>query len=249
MKIVAVVRVRMGSSRLPGKVLHPVLEKPLLGHLLDRLECCRRLDGIVIATSTRPENDPIEAFCRRRGVACFRGDEDDVLGRMAAAVAWAGAEVGVEVFGDCPLIDPAIVDDFVSFFLADGGWDFVGNDLVTTFPPGQEVEVFRAAALADAARRCGDPAIREHSTLFIRRHPDLYRVLNREAEGRLRRPDLELEVDDPEDLAVVEAVLARFEGRPDVGLAEIIGFLDAHPDIRDANTHVERRWKQFRHAR
>lgn len=247
MKIVAIVAVRMGSSRLPGKVMREVAGKPLLGHLLDRLERAERLDGIVVATSRRPENDVIASYCGTRGIACFRGEEDDVLGRMLGALQAQRATVGVEVFGDCPLIDPWIVDRFIDFFVqSDGTLDFVGNDLTTTWPPGMEVEVFSVAAFADADRRCTDPAIREHGTFFIRQNPDLYRLRNIEAPAEFRRPDLELEVDTAEDLAVIEQVLAHFASRREVSLSDLIAFMDAHPEIASANRDVPRRWKEFR---
>lgn len=245
--VVAVVPARMGSSRLPGKMLRILHGKPLLGHLLDRLAVCRRLDGVVVATSDGAADDAIADHCRQRGAACFRGSEGDVLGRLTGALAAHGAETGVLVFGDCPLIDPAVVDGMVDAYRDAGGrYDFVGNDLATTYPPGMEVEVFRAAALADADRRCADPSIREHGTLFIRRNPGLYRLRNVEAPPELRRPELEIEVDAEEDLAVVEAVLERFAARPAVGLAEIIAFLDARPELAAKNRDVSRRWKAFR---
>jgi spore coat polysaccharide biosynthesis protein SpsF (cytidylyltransferase family) len=187
MRVIASVAVRMGSSRLPGKAMREVSGTPLLGHLLDRLAFARRLDGVVVATSRRAENDVIAEYCRVRGTACFRGDEDDVLGRILGALSAENATIGVEVFGDGPLIDPAIVDRFVDLFVrSDGQLDFVGNDLTTTWPPGMEVEVFSVAALADAAGRCGDPAVREHGTLFVRQNPDLYRLRNIEAPPEFR---------------------------------------------------------------
>lgn len=246
MRVVGIVAVRMGSTRLPGKALREIAGKPLLGHLLDRLELAERLDEIVVATSTRAENDAIEAYCRRRGATCFRGDEDDVLGRMLGALQAQSATVGVEVFGDCPLIDPAIVDRFVDLFVdSEGALDFLGNDLTTTWPPGMEVEVFSVAALADSARRC-DSASREHGTLFIRQHPELYRLRNVEAPAEFRRPDLELEVDTLEDLSVIEPVLRHFGDRPNVGLTELIAFMGERPEIASANRDVPRRWKKFR---
>lgn len=245
--VIAVVPVRMGSSRLPGKTLRPLAGKPLLGHLLDRLGRCTRLDGIVVATSANPENDLIEAYCASRGTPCFRGAEDDVLGRLLGALQSQGADTGVLAFGDCPLLDPAIVDTVVGEMLdGDGAYDFVGNDLATTYPPGMEVEAFRVAALADAAARCDDPAIREHGTLFIRRNPDLYRLLNLEAPSQWRRPELEIEVDAPEDIPVIEAVLEHFGSDAVPGLTEIIAFLDARPDLAAVNQAVARRWKAYR---
>ena len=246
MTTIAVIPVRMGSSRLPGKTLLEVGGKPLLGHLLDRLARCHRLDGMVVATSVNAENDAIAAYCAQRGTPCFRGAEDDVLGRLLSALTAQGAETGVLAFGDCPLIDPALVDRMVSIYGA-GEWDFVGNDLKTSFPPGQEVEVFRVAALVDSATRCADPAIREHSTLFIRQNPALYRLLNVEAEGAELRPELEMEVDTAEDMAVMEAILSHFGGRDDFAMAEIIAFLDSHPNLKALNAAVPRRWKMYRH--
>lgn len=247
MTVIATVQVRMGSSRLPGKALRTMGDRPMLAVLLDRLALCKQLDGVVVATSERPENDAIEAFCRARGTSCFRGDEDDVLGRMMGALRNCDATVGVEIFGDCPLIDPAIVDMMIArFHAADPACDFIGNDLQTTYPPGMEVEVFTVAALADSAIRCTDPAIREHGTLFIRQHPDLYRLLSVEATGNQRRPELELEVDTIEDFTVLEQILLHFQGRPDFSLDDIIAFADAHPELMERNAAVPRRWKQFR---
>jgi spore coat polysaccharide biosynthesis protein SpsF (cytidylyltransferase family) len=247
MSIVAVIAARMGSSRLPGKALRLLAGKPLLGHLLDRVMLARRLDGIVVATSTRPENDAIAAYCASRAVACFRGDEDDVLGRMLQALRAQAATVGVQVFGDGPLIDPAIIDQVVCVYQeADGAIDFVGNDLATTWPPGMEAEAFSVAALVDSDRRCSDAALRAHGTLFLRRNPALYRLRNVEAPPELRRPELELEVDTAEDLPVIEAALTHFAGRPRFGLADLIAFLDSRPEIAALNRHVPRRWKALR---
>lgn len=245
--IFATVQVRMGSSRLPGKAMREVLGVPLLGHLLNRLKYSRRLTGVVVATSINPENDVIEIYCRRHEVACFRGSEDDVLGRMVGALTMVDANIGVEVFGDCPLIDFRIVDSMVDIYLgSEGKLDWVGNDIKTTYPPGMEVEVFTASALADAAGRILDPVIREHGTLYIRQNPNLYSILNIEAPDASRRPDLSLEVDTDVDLDIIANVLEHFKGMPDFSLGDIIKFLDSNPQLADKNRNVERRWKQYR---
>ena len=247
MKTVCVVLVRMGSSRLPGKALRDICGRPLLGHLLDRLALCRTLDDVIVATSTNAENDAIADYCAGRGTVVFRGSEDDVLGRLLAALQSHGATTGVLAFGDQPVLDPAVIDQLVSVFRQAGGqYDFVGNDLVTTYPPGMDAEVFSVAALADANTRTTDPAIREHATLYIRKNPDRYRLLNVEAPPALRRPELEIEVDSPEDLAVAEAIAAHFGARRDFSTGEIIAFLESAPEIAGANAHVERRWKAYR---
>jgi spore coat polysaccharide biosynthesis protein SpsF len=244
-KIIAAAVVRMGSSRLPGKTLMNIAGKPLLGHLLDRLKQCETLDGIVVATTIKEADDAIADYCQVHNMPCFRGSEDDVLERMVGAYQMLGAEIGVEAFGDGPLIDPAVVDRIVNAYLdADGAYHLVGNDMKTTYPPGMDVEAFDIDALEDADRRATDPAIREHGTGYIRQNPDIYRLLNLEASGAERRPDLTIEVDTAEDVEIVSAVIEHFHPRNDYSLAEIISFLDANPDIATLNQNVHRRWKE-----
>ncbi|PCI40927.1 MAG: hypothetical protein COB46_05515 [Rhodospirillaceae bacterium] len=245
-RVIAVVPVRMGSSRLPGKTLMPIAGKPMLGHLLDRLKLAEGIDAIVVATPDSPDNDVVEAYTKSQNVSCFRGDEDDVLSRLLGALESEKADVGVVAFGDAPLVDPKIIDEIIGRFLKDGGYDFLGNDLTTTYPPGMEVEVFKLSALQDSDTRTQDPRIREHGTLFIRQHPDLYTVQNVEAPALLNRPELEIEVDTNEDMDVITAIVEHFSGRMDYSLAEIISFLDASPDLVEKNTHIERRWREFR---
>ena len=225
----------------------PLGNRPLLGFLIERLRLCRTIDEVVVATSIENENDVIEEFCAHEGIACFRGSEEDVLKRTLDALESVSATIGVEVFGDCPLIDPLIVDDIVTKFLDHARYDFIGNDLKTTYPPGMEVEVFSVAALQDSDDRvaASDP-IREHGTLFIRQNPQLYKVINLEAEGKRRRPEVELEVDSREDLDVVTAIIQHFDPRIDFSLDEVLRFLDDNPEIVEINRSVHRRWKEFR---
>tara|TARA_Y100001960_G_C14779087_1_gene885322 strand:- start:4845 stop:5564 length:720 start_codon:yes stop_codon:yes gene_type:complete len=237
----------MGSTRLPGKVMMPLGNRPLLGFLIERLRLCQTIDEVVVATSIENENDVIEEFCANEGIECFRGSEEDVLKRTLGALESVSATIGVEVFGDCPLIDPLIVDELVTRFCDYAKYDFIGNDLRTTYPPGMEVEVFSLQALQDSDCRVpvSDP-IREHGTLFIRQNPQLYKVVNREAEGKYRRPEVELEVDSREDLDVVTAIIQHFDPRIDFSLDEILRFLDDNPEIVEINRSVHRRWKEFR---
>ena len=225
----------------------PLGNRPLLGFLIERLRLCWTIDEVVVATSIENENDVIEEFCANEGIACFRGSEEDVLKRTLGALESVSATIGVEVFGDCPLIDPLIVDDIVTKFLDHARYDFIGNDLKTTYPPGMEVEVFSVAALQDSDYRvaASDP-IREHGTLFIRQNPQLYKVINLEAEGKRRRPEVELEVDSREDLDVVTAIIQHFDPRIDFSLDEVLRFLDDNPEIVEINRSVHRRWKEFR---
>ena len=236
----------MGSERLPGKVMAEILDQPLLGHLFDRIHRCTVLDDVVVATSVGRENDIIEAYCNEREVAVFRGSEDDVLDRSLQALVWRTAEAGVLIFGDGPLIDPRIIDEAVTFFHVHDEYDFVSNDLSTSWPPGMEVEVFKISALADSSSRCADLATREHATLYMRQHPEIYRLHNIVAPPTLCRPDLSFEVDVAEDLEIVEAVLTGFVDCADLTLAELIRFMDDHPELSAKTRNVERRWQEYR---
>jgi len=245
-KTVAVIPARMGSSRLPGKVMIPVLGKPLLGVMLDRIQRCSLLDEVVVATSTGVDNDAIETYCNQRNVLVFRGSENDVLDRLTQALIWREAQTGVLLFGDCPLIDPTIITRVVTYFNAHPEYDFVSNDLVTSWPPGMEVEVFRVSTLIDSRKRCTDMSLREHSTLHIRLHSDVYCLYNLEAPANLRRPGLSLEVDVDKDLIVIESLLKAFGGHSDFTLEDMISYVDENPSVEKVNHGVERRWKQYR---
>ena len=246
MRTVAVIPARMGSGRLPGKVMTRLNGKPLLGYLLDRVENCNKIDSIVVAIPETIENDCIQDYCLNRSVQVFRGSEDDVLDRVFQSLLWARAELGTLIFSDGPLIDPQVIDGAVDVFNSMGEYDWVGNDLITTWPSGMETEVFRVTALADAALRCSDVEIREHSTLYIRKNPEKYKLYNLEAPKPYDRPDLSFEVDVYEDLYVVSALINQFSNYPTIRLEDLIQFMDDHPELKELTSKVERRWKKFR---
>ena len=245
MTVVCVTAVRMASSRLPGKTLVEVDDRPLLGHLIDRINASKCLDQLVIATTVLPEDEPIEKYCKEHDVPCYRGSPNDVLERITCAYLSHGADVGVVVYGDGPMIDPMIIDQAVELYLTSGSFDFVGNDLLTTYPPGMEVEVVNIAALCRSESMCTDANVREHGTLFLRQHSDLFRIHNFEAEGVLRRPDLSLEVDTPEDLEVFDQVAKHLKTISSFALDKIIKFVDVK-NLKELNQHIPRRWKQYR---
>lgn len=168
MKVVVVVQARMGSQRLPGKVLLLAAGKPLLGHQIDRLRQLRHADEIVVATSSKPEDDAIAAFCAAQNINVVRGSSDNVLSRYALAAELSGADVVVRLTGDCPLIDPAIVDNAIHTYLANPKLQYVSNTIDRTYPRGMDVEVFARARLDDAQGRAVRRYDREHVTPFIK---------------------------------------------------------------------------------
>ena len=248
-KTVASIQVRMGSTRLPGKVMKDLVGKPVLGRLVDRVNSAKLLDEIVVATSTNPLDDIIYDYCKKNSISVFRGSEDDVLKRIIGVMDYYNADQGVTLFGDCPCIDPEIIDEMVNTFLSHNGkYDFVGNDLATTYPPGLEVEVYKIEALKDAHKRSLDSKVKEHGTLYIRQHPEIYKLLNIRAPNNLFYPEMEIELDTAEDFLVIEAIYKHFinVGRLSFSSREIIDFLLKNKELQASNSHVERLWKEYR---
>ena len=243
----AMVNVRLGSSRLPGKVLKSLWNgKAALQILIDRLSSANEVDEIIINTTTNPLDDKLIEFCESRGLRYNRGSEDDVLGRMCDCVRRYNMKNFIEVFGDCPLIDPKVVDNIVKLFI-NSKHDFIGNDLKTTFPPGFEVEVVKSSALLSSESLCFDTAIREHGTLFIRQNPGLYSVFNVEYTKNINHlPHLTL--DTLEDFNIINHLhkaLSKIHGEL-FDLEDLLTFVSSNPEVIASNKHIERRWKQYR---
>ena len=241
MKTVATIEARMTSTRLPGKVLASAEGLPMLALMVERLRHVAALDAIVIATTVNAADNAVAALARELGVGCWRGSEDDVMARVLDAATDAQADTIVELTGDCPLIDPRIVADVIAAYRS-AKVDYAANILTRSYPIGMDTQVFARSVLADAAARTSDPADREHVSLYIYRHPERYRLLDLPAPPELTRPELRLTLDTPEDLEVIRAVFAALRPhRTDFSLAEMLAFLDAHPEIAARNAAVVHR--------
>lgn len=237
-RIVASIEARMGSSRLPGKVLMDIHGKPALARLVDRLRACVTLSDIVVATSTDARDDAIADWARTYGVAVFRGSEDDVLDRVAKAQAFMGSDIAVEITGDCPLIDPEIIDLGIETFLANS-CDIVSNCRIESYPAGTDVQVFRRDALEKVAATISDPAVREHVSLYFYETPALYRCIHVLAPASLRWPGLRCQLDYAEDLDFIRAVYAELMPThgPLFGLPVLIDLLKRKPELAEINIH------------
>lgn len=240
-RVVASIEARMGSSRLPGKVLMDIHGQPALWRLVDRLRQCAFVDDVVVATSISPLDDVLADWCSERGIACFRGSEEDVLNRVVEAHKFMRSDIVVEITGDCPLTDPAIVDLGVETFLAHDV-DVVTNcGLKLTWPMGQYVQVFPLALLDEVDKTVDDAAVHEHVSLYFYERPERYRVIDLLAPSRWREPDWRMQLDYAEDLAFQNAVYAALEPQfgPYFGVEETVAFLRAHPAIPALNIHCE----------
>lgn len=249
MKVIASIQARMGSTRLPGKVLLEAAGRPLLQWQVMRLRQSLTVDEVVLATTTSSQDDILERWCKSQGVTCYRGSEQDVLSRVAGLIDFFGADVHVECFGDSPLIDPQIVDQFVAMlFKNQNSYDFVSSNLKTTYPPGFEVLAYfgNAMRIANELVSSDDP-LREHAGYNLTRFPEQIRTLGIEAPAQYFAPDTYLEVDTVEDFVLVRAVLEHFHKRESVfGLGEVLDFVQTVPHLTRGNQQIERRWREFR---
>jgi spore coat polysaccharide biosynthesis protein SpsF len=238
MKIICFIEARFRSTRLPGKVLKPILGKPMLELMIERLRRARTLDGIVIATTDGPADDPIVELARRLDVGVFRGSEDDVLARVLGAARAFHADVIVETTGDCPLHDPALVDKVVADFRM-GGADFVSNVRGYTTPRGTDVRVFLTDALDDINRISQDAADHEHVSLHFWEHPEKYRLRNVPSDFPSEIAQLRLTVDTPEDFELVRRIYEElYPVNPEFTLGDILALLERQPELVSVNQHI-----------
>lgn len=241
-RIVASIEARMGSSRLPGKVLMDVNGVPALSRLVRRLRLSECVSEIVLATSTAPSDDALAAWAVEEGVQIYRGSEEDVLQRVVEAHRMMRTDLIVEVTGDSPLLDPQVIDMGVQTFFAND-CDVVSNTYRQTFPTGVDVQVFPFALLAEVAQTIQDPAVHEHVSLYFYEHPERYRVIHLQAPKRWRAPEYRLCLDYREDLDFVNTIYSRLGPGygDDFGIEEIMTLLRREPKLLDVNMHCRKK--------
>lgn len=245
--IIAVLQARLSSTRLPGKVLLPILGQPMLAHQVARVQCSHAIDALVVATSDQPEDDAIAALCAQLGVACVRGPLDDVLARFILAVQTvlpadvpAEAVDVVRLTGDCPLSDPEVIDAVIALH-REGHYDYTSNVAPATFPDGLDVEVVRWPVLQAAHQAARSASDREHVTPWVRRAC----AAGSWRQGNLTRdPDcsrLRWTVDEPADFELVSRIFAAlWPGQPRFGMNEVLAVLALHPDWLALNAGLQR---------
>jgi spore coat polysaccharide biosynthesis protein SpsF len=240
-KVVATIEARMTSSRLPGKVLLLAAGEPMLMHLLRRLRAVPSIDEIVIATTGNRTDDPIVDFARLAGVRCYRGSEEDVLARVIGAGESVQAEVLVEITGDCPVIDPDIVEQTIRMFFAHQA-QYVSNGQIRSYPDGMDTQVMRFAALQASATMTRDPLDREHVSRFIYRHPEIFPQVHLVAPPSLHWPELGLTLDEEKDYLLLKMIIEELTpADPLFGCADMLALLRQRPDWVALNSAVVRK--------
>jgi spore coat polysaccharide biosynthesis protein SpsF len=240
-RVVVILQARMGASRLPGKPLKKVLDRPLLSYQIERLRRAKLVDEIVIATTTEPQDDQIETFCKSENITHFRGSTLDVLDRYYQAAKAFQADVVVRVTGDCPLIDPKVVDQVIGYYLDHlPTYQYVSNSLERTFPRGLDTEIFSYDLLERAAKEANLPPEREHVTLYFYTHPEKFSLGNVKHSADLS--DHRWTVDTTEDLELITKILEEMYPRKhNFNMEDVLKVLDCHPDWSKINSHIKQK--------
>ena len=234
----AILQARTSSTRLPGKVLKQILGRPMLALQLERNLRSKNIDKLVVATSDRPDDQPIADLCEEIGVECFRGSLNDVLDRYYQAALKSKADHIVRLTGDCPVADPVVIDRVIEFYHS-GDYDYVSNIFEPTFPHGLDVEVFRFEALKTAWQEATLPAQREHVAPFIWRQPDRFKLANFKHTENLSHH--RWTVDEPEDFELITAIYeGLYPTNPEFDMEAIVSFLNDHPDLQNINRGFHR---------
>jgi spore coat polysaccharide biosynthesis protein SpsF len=233
---IAIIQARMGSSRLPKKVLADIKGKPMLLHLIKRLKQSKKIERIVIATSTNQGDDNIESFAKKNSIDYFRGSEDDLLDRFYQAAKKFKADHIVRIWGDCVLIDPKVVDDVINIYEKDK-LDYCSNVRPATFPRGNDVEVFSFKALEKTWKENNDKFYREYMTDYIFRNPQIFKLGNLKYKKDLSK--INWCVDYPEDLAFAKAVIEHFDVNS-FSFEDVLSYMEDNPDIAGINKGKER---------
>jgi spore coat polysaccharide biosynthesis protein SpsF len=235
MKVVAIVQARMGSTRLPGKVLMDLGGETALARVLNRLRRSQLIQEVVVATTTSAPDVAIAQECIRLGAPFFRGSEGDVLDRYYRAALECQAEAVVRITADCPLIDPELVDDTVRPFLEQHA-DFASNVTPRRYPRGLDTEILSAIALERAWHEARSSYEREHVTPYIYEHAQQFKVIS--VRGHDDYSHYRWTLDTPEDLQLLRAIYSRFGNQDDAGWRDVVALMEREPQLAALNSQV-----------
>ncbi|MFC3886638.1 cytidylyltransferase domain-containing protein [Bacillus songklensis] len=236
--ILAILQARVSSTRLPGKVLKPILGSPMLLKQIERIKRSNYIDRLIVATSEETSDDPIEQLCKENNITCFRGKLKNVLDRFyKAAILFSPINI-VRLTGDCPLIDPHLIDKVIAFHLQ-GDYDYTSNTIEPTYPDGLDVEVFRFSCLKQAWEEAVLPSHTEHVTPFIYEHPHRFKIGSYKNQRDLSQ--LRWTVDEEIDFELVAKIYEQlYPSNPYFTTKDILIFLDNNPNLKDLNKHIKR---------
>lgn len=237
-KVVAIIQARMGSTRLKGKVLKRILDIPMIVITLKRLKKSKYIDKIVLATSNKKENDELCDVVKKAGFEVFRGDEDNVLKRYVDCIKCYSGDVVVRITGDCPLVDPIIVDNVISYYQINN-YDYVRLDVPNTFIRGFDVEVFSKQVLFKTYSLAKEKKYTEHVTSYIYNHKDEFSIGIVKGNSFYNK-NYRICVDTEEDFEVVRKIFEHFKDIY-VSSKDVVNFLDNSPNVTSINKEVKQK--------
>ena len=238
MKILCLLQARMSSSRFPGKIMKPILVKPMIQHILDSLSFSKMIDEIVVITSINSKDDILVEYLEKNNWKYFRGDENDVLKRYLDATIKFGGDYIVRVTADNPLLDPAIIDKVILTTTKNKA-DYGSNNLIKSYPYGYYVEVISRKTLEEIENKASSLMDREHVTLFIHKNKEKFKIINILAPAKLSHPDWRLTVDTSEDLELIKKIFENLysENMP-IKYKDVIAFLSKNSELLKINENV-----------
>ena len=242
MKIVATIEARMTSSRLPGKVMLPALGMPMLAHLTARLKAVPSIEEIVLATTVNGTDNVLAEFAQTAGIKLFRGSEEDVMSRVIGAAESVQADVVVEITGDCPIIDPDLVEQTIRMFRRNEGAVYCSNSFISSYPDGMSAQVVTLEALKKSFSMTDDPLDREHVSRHILQNPQIFPPVYLVAPPSLHWPGLGLTLDEPNDYELIRTLIEDLgQDNPMFGCGDVIRYLRTNPQLLKVNEMVQRR--------
>jgi spore coat polysaccharide biosynthesis protein SpsF len=238
--IVAIIQARMGSSRLPGKVLAEIQGLAMIARVVERARMSKLLDSVVIATTVDEADDAVAELCEARGYPCVRGRAADVLNRYVQAAEMYHADIVVRLTGDCPLIDPGVIDATIQAFLdSNPPAVYASNRIIRTFPIGLDVEVMDFDALQMANREAKEPYHREHVTPYFYEDPQRFPIVSVTADGDYG--SYRWTVDTKEDLRFVREIFSRLKDVNVFTWKDLLAILEEEPELMKINSNVRQR--------
>ncbi|MBD2201238.1 glycosyltransferase family protein [Calothrix sp. FACHB-1219] len=244
MKTVAIIQARMGSTRLPGKVMKELCGQTVLAHVICRVKACSLIDEVVVATTTLNTDDAIVTEAEKCGVKWFRGSEEDVLARYYLAAKQYSADVVVRVTSDCPLFDPEVLSQMLEYFKDETSEgleiDYLSNCLNRSYPRGLDAEVFTFGVLEKTFQAAQKPYEREHVTPYIYEHPEIFALHNQTYDEDIS--NYRWTLDTEEDWKLIQAVYADLYQEGEIFTTdEVIALLTAKPELLNLNIHVKQK--------
>jgi len=236
-----IIQARMGSSRLQGKIMMNIGTKPILQWVIERTKRASLIDKVIVATSVKTEDNIIGRLCKRLDIGCFRGSEHDVLDRYYKASKELKRDSIVRITSDCPFVDPVIIDEVIKIHFKNKN-DYTMNNTEDSYPRGLDMEIFNFKSLEESYLNAKNPYQREHVSVYMYEHPEIFKIERVEADGILRRPGYRFCVDTEDDLKLARKIyLMLHRSKKPINAYNIIKLLDLHPELTRINAHVKQK--------